>query len=317
MLAPLIRCRLRGPSAAAPAAFPAWARAGRSRRKARPKRPFWPARRLPASTRSSGKTRPGPAFPPAPGAQRRGASVAAPADGGRGGLARRVPSHPAGRPIPDPQDGGSSPGGSSCARSIGQWRSSFHAAAEVLGVPHDEALQEAVDAAEACAADKRPAPFAAAQVFALARRALTRAPGASRLGGRGGEGELLAAGSPIACWPSASNGRSRCPCSPRLCSPAPGGARRGERDGAEGRDRVRLRQGGGARLRPLGRARAAGAKAAGGPAEIARQGGCRRRWGRCSTRIPSARPPKSAGKYRSAARGGCSTGWLRSARCAN
>ena len=37
-------------------------------------------------------------------------------------------------------------------------------------------------------------------------------------------------------------------------------------------DRVRLRQGRGARLRSFGGARAAGAKAAGGPAEIARQG---------------------------------------------
>ena len=79
------------------------------------------------------------------------------------------------------------------ARSVGHWRSSFHAAAEVLGVPHDEALQQTIDAAEACAGHNRPAPFAAAQVFGLARRALT--PGARRpsLGGRGGEGEPLAA----------------------------------------------------------------------------------------------------------------------------
>ena len=80
------------------------------------------------------------------------------------------------------------------ARSTGQWRSSLHAAAEVLGVPHDGALQEAVDAAEVCAGDKRPAPFAAAQVFAFARRALTPNAGRQPLGGRGGEGELLAAG---------------------------------------------------------------------------------------------------------------------------
>ena len=72
------------------------------------------------------------------------------------------------------------------ARSIGHWRQSFAAAAEVLRVPHDEALQEAIDAAETCAGDKRPPPFAAAQVFALAWRAL-------KPGGRGGEGELLAA----------------------------------------------------------------------------------------------------------------------------
>src|SRR5271165_5410732 len=44
------------------------------------------------------------------------------------------------------------------ARSAGQWRPSVEAAAEVLGVPHDEALREAIDAAEACAGGKRPAP---------------------------------------------------------------------------------------------------------------------------------------------------------------
>ncbi len=55
-----------------------------------------------------------------------------------------------------------------------------------MGVPHDEALQKEIDAAEARAGDKRPAPFAAARVFGLARRVLK--PGA-----REGEGELLAA----------------------------------------------------------------------------------------------------------------------------
>jgi hypothetical protein len=79
------------------------------------------------------------------------------------------------------------------ARSVGQWRSSFYAAAEVLGVPHDEASQEAIDAAEACAGGNRPAPFAAAQVFALAGRALAPNAGRQLLGDRGGEGELLAA----------------------------------------------------------------------------------------------------------------------------
>ena len=62
-----------------------------------------------------------------------------------------------------------------------------------MGVPHDEALQEAIDAAEACAGGARPAPFAAAHAFALARRALTPGAGRQSLGGRGGEGELLAA----------------------------------------------------------------------------------------------------------------------------
>jgi Protein of unknown function (DUF1403) len=81
----------------------------------------------------------------------------------------------------------------SSARSARHWRSSFDAAVEVLGVPHDEALQEAIDAAEACAGGKRPAPFAAAQVFAFARRVLTQGAGRRSPWGRGGEGELLAA----------------------------------------------------------------------------------------------------------------------------
>jgi Protein of unknown function (DUF1403) len=79
------------------------------------------------------------------------------------------------------------------ARSAGQWRSSVLAAAAALGVPHDEALRQAVDAAEAGAAGARPPPFAAAQVFAFARRALTQGAGRSSLGSRGGQGELLAA----------------------------------------------------------------------------------------------------------------------------
>jgi len=78
------------------------------------------------------------------------------------------------------------------ARPTRQWRSSF-AAAEVLSVPHDEALQEALEAAEACGAGVRPTRFAAAQVFALVGRALTPNAGRRSLGGRGGEGELLAA----------------------------------------------------------------------------------------------------------------------------
>ena len=74
------------------------------------------------------------------------------------------------------------------ARSAAHWRSSFYAAAEVLAVSRDEALQQAIDAAEACAAGNRPAPFAAAQVFGLARArsdSRRRAPGAWRPG-RGG-----------------------------------------------------------------------------------------------------------------------------------
>jgi hypothetical protein len=62
-----------------------------------------------------------------------------------------------------------------------------------LEVPNDGA-QEAIEAAEACAGGDRPAPFAAARVFGLARRALTPNAGRQPFGGRGGEGELLLAG---------------------------------------------------------------------------------------------------------------------------
>ena|SRR5271166_3868079 len=66
------------------------------------------------------------------------------------------------------------------ARSAGQWRPSVEAAAEVLGVPND--LQEAIDAAEACAGGHRPAPFAAARAFGMARHALTPADGRAGAG---------------------------------------------------------------------------------------------------------------------------------------
>jgi Protein of unknown function (DUF1403) len=79
------------------------------------------------------------------------------------------------------------------ARPTRQWRSSFDAAVEVLRVPQDEALEEALEAAEACAASVRPAPFAAARAFALARRALASGALSRSPGGRGGEGEALAA----------------------------------------------------------------------------------------------------------------------------
>src|SRR5271165_80939 len=54
-------------------------------------------------------------------------------------------------------------------------------------------LEEAQEAAEACGAGVWPAPFAAARTFAVARRALTSGAGRPSHGGRGGEGELLAA----------------------------------------------------------------------------------------------------------------------------
>ena len=77
------------------------------------------------------------------------------------------------------------------ARPTRQWRSSFVAAAEALGIAHDEVLQETVEAADAGVASARPAPFAAARVFAVAR-GLTSG-GSPSLRGRGGEDEARAA----------------------------------------------------------------------------------------------------------------------------
>jgi hypothetical protein len=75
-------------------------------------------------------------------------------------------------------------------RPTRQWRSSLVAAAEFLGIAHDEALQEALEAAAAGVASARPAPFAAARVFAAAHSLSLGARPSLR--GRGGE-EALAA----------------------------------------------------------------------------------------------------------------------------
>ena len=70
--------------------------------------------------------------------------------------------------------------------SAGPGRSRILAAAEILQVPTDEGLRAAIEAAEACVAGDRLAPFAAARAHVLARRALNP-------GGGAGEGDLLAA----------------------------------------------------------------------------------------------------------------------------
>ncbi len=82
------------------------------------------------------------------------------------------------------------------ARSLGHWRESFTAAAEVWGVPHDEALREAIAAAEACAGGHRPAPFAAAETAATTLRILR-----SALPTLGSDAEL------VALWDDVSLGR--------------------------------------------------------------------------------------------------------------
>jgi Protein of unknown function (DUF1403) len=59
------------------------------------------------------------------------------------------------------------------AGPAGQRRSAIAVAA--LRLAGDEALQQAIEAAEACAAGARPPPFAAARTFELGSRALAQA----------------------------------------------------------------------------------------------------------------------------------------------
>ena len=181
-----------GPSAASPAAFPAWARTGNPPESDAEAAYLAGAAlaRLDAVVREN---------PPWAGVfRRRLALSAAAASVARAGrtedeTALRDAFHLA-RPGADPGPAGKHLRAwrDLSARSAGHWRSSFLAAADALGVPHAGALQEAVDAAEAGAEDDRPAPFAAARVFGLARRALTANAGRQVVEGRGGQAELLA-----------------------------------------------------------------------------------------------------------------------------
>jgi len=78
------------------------------------------------------------------------------------------------------------------AGSTDRWRSATLVAADALAVPQGDPLDAAIAGAAGCLEGRQAAPFAAAQTFALVRRALAPGAGAT-LGGRGREGELLAA----------------------------------------------------------------------------------------------------------------------------
>jgi hypothetical protein len=73
------------------------------------------------------------------------------------------------------------------ARSVGLWPQSVDAAAEVVGVKRDDALQDIIEAAQACVAGGLPAPFAAAEAAATTLRILR-----SALPTLGSDAELLA-----------------------------------------------------------------------------------------------------------------------------
>ena len=184
------------------------------------------------------------------------------------------------------------------ARPTRQWRSSLVAAAEVLGVAHDEALQEALEAAEACAASRPAGAVRRGASFRPGQRALTSGAGRPSLRGRGGEGEALAAWLADAVlaerlnWPFAlpllaAQLRSRRSGVPQ-CAISPTAPR-------TTRVAVRLRPSGGAGLRSLGGTWPTRAKTvSGGPANCAPRGQGRR-CGRCSTRTCSAPRRQSAG----------------------
>jgi Protein of unknown function (DUF1403) len=163
----------------------------------------------------------------------------------------------------------------------------------------------------------RRAPFAAAQVFGLARRALAPDDGRQSLSGQGGEGELLAA------WlaDSVLARRLKWPFALPLLAASlfTGGGRPAARDVAHDAETtimfayataaaraVDLSAELGRRAQKLHDA-APKLRAKGAPAALEA----------LLNDDSSARLPKSAGEYRSAGRDGCSTGWSRSARSAN
>src|SRR5271166_651180 len=139
-----------GPSAAAPATFPAWARAGNAP-ESEAEAAFLAGAalaRLDAVVRQT---------PPWAGVWRRRLALkAAAASVARGGRAedeaRLRDAFHLTRPGADPGPAGRRliAWRELSARSVGHWRRSFEVAAEVLGVRQDEALQEAIDAAEGC-----------------------------------------------------------------------------------------------------------------------------------------------------------------------
>ena len=256
-------------------------------------------------------------FPPAPGARgRRRQRLARRPRRGRGWLTRRVPSHPAGRR--------SRARGPAAPRLAGALRPLDRTLAVVvrrrrrgLGGPARRGP---------AGGDRRRRGGRRGQSTGAVRRGASLRPRAARpdarrpapVLGRPGRGGRAARGVARRLRAGAAPQMAVRPAVARRGAVRRRRAARGGRgDGAEGAIVFAYAKGAARACDLFGGARAAGAKAAGGPAEIARQGGSGGASRRCSTRIPSARPPKSAGKYRSAARGGCSTGWSRSARCAN
>jgi hypothetical protein len=124
--------------------------------------------------------------------RRRGKRAPRRPHGGRGRLARRNSTSAGPAAIPDPQEGSFSPAGSSPPARPASGGPRWPPPPRFSGFLATT-LEEALEVAEAGAASARPAPFAAARAFALARRALTSGGGRPSLGDRGGEGELLAA----------------------------------------------------------------------------------------------------------------------------
>ena len=290
--------------AASPPPFPAWARAVNAPETDAEAAFLAGAALCPPRRRSSAKTRPGPAF--CASAWRLSAAAASVRRAGRteDEAALRDAFHLS-RPGGDPGPAGKF---LLASRELGQrptrqWRSSLAAAAEVLGVPRDEALEEALEAAEACAASARPAPFAAARAFALARRALTSGAGRPSAGGRGGEGELLAAWLADAVLAQRLNWPFALPLLAASLFPAPDGApaasktlptaarRRGSCSPTPGRRRAPSTS------RGIWRD---GRKSWRRPRPNCAPRGQGRRCGRCSTRIASPHRQKLAGNCRSA-----------------
>ena len=290
------------------------------RPKRTPKPPFSPALRLPASTRSSAKTRPGPASGAS--AWRLSAAAASVRRAGRteDEAALRDAFHLS-RPGGDPGPAG---------RLLLAWRELAGPPDPAVarprlpppprsrGSPRRSAGKRRSRRPRPAPTDTRPAPFAAAHALRLARRALTSGAGRRRRAGRGGR---AAGGLARRCRARAAAELAvrAAPARRAVVRRRAVGAPAGDvADGAETTRVVFAYAKGAAHACDLAAELARRAqKLADGRAETARQRGRGRAAGAARRGFARRRDRRIGGHSPSAERGGCSTGWSRSARSAN
>ena len=142
--------------------------------------------------------------------------------------------------IPDPRESSCLPGGSSPAARPGSGGPRWPPPPRFSGFLTTKRWKRPIEAAEACAASARPAPFAAARAFALARRALTSGAGRQSAGGRGGEGEAARGLARRRRARSAAELAVRAPPARRVIVPGRRTARRRPENPADGGETTRV-----------------------------------------------------------------------------